>query len=503
LQYSQVTIAKQLSAPDLGDSVATAQASRQLRSQLHEHFGFRRFRPGQAEAIESAMAGNDTLVIMPTGSGKSLCFQLPALTLEGHTVVVSPLIALMKDQADALRERGISVAVMNSTLSVAEEKEANENIAAGRYEFIYTTPERLASREFQSLLARHPIDLFVVDEAHCVSQWGHSFRPEYLLIGDAIKHLGHPPVLALTATATSEVIDDIQTQLGIPSAEIVHTGFYRSNLNLSVVHASGDDEKQRHLLELLANNDGSGIIYTATVKAVEQLTTALSEQGFAVDAYHGRLAARKRTAAQDRFMNGELKAIVATNAFGLGIDKPDIRFVIHYHFPGTIDAFYQEFGRAGRDGLPANCTLLYDEHDRRLQRFFQAGAYPREDDLVNAHHALALLSDKATELSLKDIHAGSPLSCSKMKVCLALFVNRGIVAQAARGKYRLVQREMTREQLARAGQSYQERRERDLLRLEQMMQYSTASACRWNRILDYFDSGVLSGDSCGHCDRCK
>ena len=475
----------------------------EMAQALRTHFGFREFRPGQEAAIRSAMSGHDTLVLMPTGSGKSLCYQLPGLSLRGTTVVVSPLIALMKDQVDGLRERGHPVVAINSTLSVDERRVADWAVATGEKDFVFTTPEQLASADFRSMLRRHPIDLFVVDEAHCLSQWGHDFRPEYLNLGRYLDDLGRPPVLAMTATATPDVIRDILGQLGIPDAEIVHTGFDRPNLSLEVYRVFDEADRRAHLIALLDSEPGPTIVYVPTVKCVDELTALLREIGIEAEGYHGRLGPAARHEAQERFMGGGARVMVATNAFGMGIDKADIRRVVHHGLPPTIEAYYQEVGRAGRDGLPAVGTLLYHRDDPKLQRFFQGARYPDAEDLVNVHHALKRLATGAEAPTLDELQAISPVPKTRLKVVLALFERKGIARQVEGGHLLLIQPDLTADELERVGRSYQEIDANDRRKHQQIVDYAESRSCRWASILDYFESGAQAPqDGCGRCDRC-
>jgi ATP-dependent DNA helicase RecQ len=344
-----------------------------MKRTLRDVFNLDNLRPGQAEVMRYVLEGENTLAIMPTGAGKSLCYQLPTLHLPGTTVVVSPLIALMKDQVDKLEDAGLEASQLNSALSTSEREENLEQIKSENSDFIFVTPERLTTPEFLAELRQQTINFVVIDEAHCISEWGHDFRPAYLALGSAVKSLGSPPVLALTATATPEVTADIEKQLDIGKLRVVKTGIDRPNLRFEVKRVTNELEKHAELVRVLGEHDGSGIIYCATVKTVEALTDWLKDFDFNVEKYHGRMKASDRKQNQEAFMAGDLKTIVATNAFGMGIDKPDIRFVVHYQMPGSLEAYYQEAGRAGRDGEPALCSLFYQLEDRRTQQYFLGG----------------------------------------------------------------------------------------------------------------------------------
>ena len=335
---------------------------------LQETFGYQGFRPGQEELIHRVLAKENVLGIMPTGGGKSICYQLPALLLPGVTLVVSPLIALMKDQVDALVDNGISATFLNSSLSASENQSRLKDLAQGRYKLLYVAPERLQGGELVRLLSRMEVSLIAVDEAHCISQWGHDFRPSYLELPRLLASFsGELPVIALTATATPQVAQDIQQLLQIPTENLVQTSFQRENLAFSVVKESPDT----FLLEYLRMNQASaGILYCATRKEVEKQYQRLRQTGVKVGRYHGGLSEQERTRNQEDFIYDRIQVMVATNAFGMGIDKSNVRFVIHQQIPGNLESYYQEAGRAGRDGGPSEAILLYSPQDIQIQHYF-------------------------------------------------------------------------------------------------------------------------------------
>jgi len=349
----------------------------QLIELLKIHFGYESFLPGQERAIDNILQGKDTLVVLPTGGGKSLIFQLPALIQEGITIVISPLIALMKDQVDSLERVGIPATFINSSISPDETNNRLEKIKSGFYKIVYIAPERFYNTIFLNELKKIKVSLFAIDEAHCVSQWGHDFRPSYLRLKEAIKFVGNPPVVALTATATPEVREDIIKQLNLSNPETVITGFARPNLQLAVV-PSANGQKIENIVNFLTTNSelGSGIIYVGTRAKADEIAEVLIEHDIKTVVYHAGMDANSRDWVQEQFMKGEAQVVVATNAFGLGINKKNIRFVIHHDLPGTVESYYQEAGRAGRDGRPSFCLLFYHAQDRYLREFFIKGDNP-------------------------------------------------------------------------------------------------------------------------------
>lgn len=480
---------------------------------LRRSFGIDRFRPGQRDAVEALIAGRDALVILPTGTGKSLVFQLAALLLPGTALVVSPLIALMRDQLQALRAIGFpGVAALNSQIPQREQRAALADLAAGRLRLLYVTPERCASEEFQRAAGAVPISLFAVDEAHCISEWGHDFRSSYLLLDEAARRLGRPAIAALTATATPWVRDDIVARLGMREPRVVVRGFDRPNLFLEVYQAGDERAKRDRLLHLFADGDdgyppavsrqmalasaGGGIVYTALTKSAREISQLLNRNSVRAAYYHGQLKAAQRNAVHTRFHDGSVRAIAATNAFGLGIDRADLRFVVHYDAPPSLEAYYQEAGRAGRDGAFARCALLFSADDLG-HGAFAAGSGALDPEALER---VAAVLDHAPPGGVTRAALTRETGVPAAEVARALDPLVAIGAAAERrGRYRPLAIDASA--LQRAQERDAQRQTHDRTRIEMVRAYARSEGCRRQFILQYLGEYDAPA-SCDACDRC-
>ncbi len=489
-------------AANLGESLACAsqtgvRSARPSRDRIarlaRRHLGFDRLRPGQVEAIEAVVSGRDTLVVMPTGGGKSAVYQLAARELTGPTVVVSPLIALQQDQVAALAGCDVGdAAAVNSHVGVRALEATWQRLEDEALEFVFVAPEQLAIAETRARLAAARPSLLVVDEAHCISRWGHDFRPDYLHLGAMADELGRPIILALTATATTAVRDEIVQRLGMRQPCIVARGFDRPNIALAVEQHGRDADKRRALLEHVQRAETPAIVYAATRRTVDVMAERLRAVGVRAAGYHAGMTAARRAETQGAFMDGTVDVLVATNAFGLGVDKADVRTVVHLDAPGSLDAYYQEIGRAGRDGGPATATLLFRPEDLRLQRFFASGGALTLADADRVLRAIATLGRDARPAAVAE---AAEMTRHRALRTIAHLEDAGAVARR-RAVLTLTGAADAQAAVASAAAV----REHDLLQVELMRAYAEMQGCRRGFLRDHF--GDVAPARCGHCDNC-
>ena len=467
---------------------------------VKEKLAFDALRPGQHQALEAVLQGRDTLAVLPTGSGKSAIYQIAGLMIEGPTVVVSPLIALQRDQREAIEQGELgTVALLNSLEPAHDRAQAFEELESAELEFLLLAPEQFDNPATLERVRAAKPSLFVVDEAHCVSEWGHSFRPDYLRLGAVIDALGHPRTLALTATASPTVRQEICERLHLRDPAVIVTGFDRPNIHLSVRGLTGEALKLRSLVEMLDGLELPGIVYAATRKHAELVAEGLVASGRRAVAYHAGLQRDDRNARQQAFMTGEAEVIVATTAFGMGIDKPNVRFVIHFDVSDSLDAYYQEIGRAGRDGAPARAILMFSERDLNLRRFFASGGRISPEDIALL---LRALSEQGEPASIAALARASGLSRTKAASAVARLEDRGALVRDATGLVTLRDAAAVPDaEIHAAVDAHAKLRETFQARVEPMQAYARTRECRRALLLGHFgDSTEFTCSGCDNCD---
>ncbi|QIJ61102.1 RecQ family ATP-dependent DNA helicase [Streptomyces sp. JB150] len=476
-----------------------ARAAR-LREIAADVFGWDTLLPGQLTAMEWVAAGEDALVVMPTGSGKSAVYQVPALMLSGPVVVVSPLLALQRDQIAGLPDddAAAGAVAVNSDVGAAATDAAWEAVRRGEARFLYLSPEQLAKDEVVERLAQTRPALFVVDEAQCVSSWGHDFRPDYLRLHHAVRRVGRPPVLALTATAAPPVRREITERLGMRRPRVMVTGFDRPNIRLEVHRFLDEDDRRRAVVERAAAEPKPGIVYAGTRKDTEHYAAELAALGLTAEAYHAGLRAAERSRVHDAFLSGTADVVVATSAFGMGIDKEDVRFVLHASLPGSLDAYYQEIGRCGRDGRPALAVLHYRPRDTGMQTWFAGRTPSREtlSDVADAVHD----DDGDDAAGLDELREETGLSRNRVTAAVNLLEEAGAVATGEDGEIRPAPGMTPGRATERAARAAQAHRRTDRSRVEMARAFAETTGCRRHFLLGYF--GEEYEAPCGNCDRC-
>jgi ATP-dependent DNA helicase RecQ len=480
------------------------QSKRSNKQKIHQiaqsKFGYQSLRSGQEAAIKSLLEGHDTLAVMPTGSGKSAIYQIAAVLIPGPTVVISPLLALQRDQVESIAQQDMGgAAVVNSTVSTSERQEAFEALEEEELEFLFLAPEQFNNPETLERLQNSKPSLFVVDEAHCISEWGHDFRPDYLRLGAVIEALGHPRVLALTATAAPTVRDEIIERLEMRNPQMVVQGFDRPNIWLSVKRFEDEAEKQQALLKWVVRAKKPGIVYAATRKKVEEVAEALCDKGVKAIFYHAGMKAKEREDAQAAFMNDEAEVIVATTAFGMGVDKSNVRFVFHHAISDSVDSYYQEVGRAGRDGEKALAVLFYCPDDLNIRRFLAGGG---QVDVEEVEQVAATIQEQDEPIKRRDLREQTGLSQSKIATALNRLEEVGVVETLATGEVVCSEQPPEVSEAVEEAVHAQERYQQYVRsRLEMMRGYAEVRDCRREYLLNYF--GEKLEEPCGFCDNCK
>ena len=492
------TSAKHLNQNDGGQNDQSRNDPADIARVAKERLGFDELRPGQSEAVQAILDGHDTLVVQPTGSGKSAIYQIAGLLIEGATVIVSPLIALQKDQVDSIRDQNsAAAAAVNSAQKASHIRENVQRLEEGELEYIFLSPEQLAKPSTIETLQRSNVSLFVVDEAHCVSQWGHDFRPDYLRLGAAIEALGHPRVLALTATASPRVREEIAERLGLREPKIFVQGFDRPNIYLRVDKFETETEKRDALIHRVRWADKPGIIYVATRRAAREVMQALEEEGVDSLYYHGGLGRKERDEAHEWFMSGARGVMVATNAFGMGVDKPDVRFVYHYDPPDSPDSYYQEIGRAGRDGERADAILFFRQEDIGSQSFHATEGKPDPELLEQFATRLAAIQGPPDYESMS---AELGIAPRKLSIALQHLEDTGVAEIRASGEVHIAEDADLSAAAQQAAEEQEGRSGSRRARLERMREYGDTTKCRREMLLRYL--GDDYNGPCNFCDNC-